>query len=38
MKNSLCPSYTAPKTSGRPRDEKKIKSSVEKAMEKKNKK
>ena len=37
MNYSLCPPYTAPKTTGRPREEKRIKLSVEKAIEKKNK-
>ena len=35
---SLCPPYTAPKTTGRPREEKRMKSSVEKAIENKNNK
>jgi hypothetical protein len=32
MNYSLCPPYTAPKTTGRPREEKRIKSSVERLL------
>ena len=37
LKNCLCPPYTAPNKAGRPREEKRIKSAIEKALEKKKK-